>query len=653
MFSKFRLFFQDLSFRVIVGLIVAALVSLITPAYLLFTDNPINNIKWLFITQLGSLSPIINLLTLLFTFCIFYKITFSKKNKLSLGENTDIEIPEFIFADRITLRKIYNGPNSNQSSNNPATSYALSVRIGIKNYEKIKVFNTKMTLCLIRFGEIKTPNQQDAKTNEQGNILYERHGIEEFESKADYVNVVHRFSFPIKDLSYLTIKPVIKCRGNIDYDKIEIIFSGFYGSNLDSLCANQIKPFFVSKKYNFTDIKFANRTEKITQYILLSGELHPKVEWSNFKQEPYDLSPLEKRSFEKELGKILMEKNSGRNCLIVGGGISGLVAATHLKSQGFKVKILDKGRSIGGRLATRRINHPHYGEGIFDYGAQYITARSDDFKKWLDEWLDLGLVDVWTCASKFSEDLEKVKYRGVHSTRSIAQHLASNLDVQTATKIVKLSWSKAGWTVSADDGNEYYSNILVMTPPLPQSIQLLRDSSIPISEISFDRLSRVSYNMCLAVLMIVSAPIQIAQGGSCNVKGEKLDWITCNHQKGVSPNCYAVTLHANPTFSEEHYNQDKRDSGAQELIEEAKKYLKEAKVIEYQVHVWRYSTPVNPLDEPFFSPQKSSDSTKEIGPLYLAGDAFSSRYKQDVSSLENAFLSGLEVAKYICEQQKN
>ena len=45
-----------------------------------------------------------------------------------------------------------------------------------------------------------------------------------------------------------------------------------------------------------------------------------------------------------------------KSCLIIGGGISGLVAGTLLQSQGIKVTILDQGRGIGGRLATRRIN---------------------------------------------------------------------------------------------------------------------------------------------------------------------------------------------------------------------------------------------------------------------------------------------------------
>ena len=69
-----------------------------------------------------------------------------------------------------------------------------------------------------------------------------------------------------------------------------------------------------------------------------------------------------------------------KRCLIIGGGISGLIAATVLRRTGINATILDKGRGVGGRLATRRISHPSYGEGTFDYGAQYFTVSNSIFQ---------------------------------------------------------------------------------------------------------------------------------------------------------------------------------------------------------------------------------------------------------------------------------
>lgn len=335
-----------------------------------------------------------------------------------------------------------------------------------------------------------------------------------------------------------------------------------------------------------------------------------------------------------------MEKNSRKDCLIVGGGLSGLVAATRLQSQGIQVKVLDKGRGIGGRLATRRMNHSQYREGIFDYGVQYITAESEVFQEWLNQWQKLGIVDVWGGAANTGEASKQPKYIGLPNIRSLAKHLASPLDVQTRTKVMDLKWTQGGWTVATDDCSQYDSNLLMITAPLPQSLQLLQHSQLGISESSWEKLTQVSYRMCLAVLLLVSEPILLGQGGSYHVKGEKLDWIACNYQKGISPNGYAVTLHGNAKFSEEHSEKQLRDVAAQELMVAAKEYLGNASVIDYQTHFWRYSTPMTQFPEPFFSWEDS---------LYLAGDAFLAS-NEPVSSLESAFLSGWEVANSIAAQ---
>lgn len=53
-----------------------------------------------------------------------------------------------------------------------------------------------------------------------------------------------------------------------------------------------------------------------------------------------------------------------------GAGMAGLTAAAELQRAGCRGLVLDKGRGVGGRLASRRI-----GGASFDHGAQFITAR--------------------------------------------------------------------------------------------------------------------------------------------------------------------------------------------------------------------------------------------------------------------------------------
>jgi renalase len=75
-----------------------------------------------------------------------------------------------------------------------------------------------------------------------------------------------------------------------------------------------------------------------------------------------------------------------RSCIIVGAGLSGLLAASTLQREGWDVTVVDKGRDVGGRMATRRI-----GRGNFDYGAQFFTVRGERFAGLLEDWRLRGL----------------------------------------------------------------------------------------------------------------------------------------------------------------------------------------------------------------------------------------------------------------------
>ena len=61
-----------------------------------------------------------------------------------------------------------------------------------------------------------------------------------------------------------------------------------------------------------------------------------------------------------------MHSEKAHHCLIVGGGLAGLMAARKLHDAGIGVTVLDKGRGMGGRLATRRFSHPEVGDGRDD-----------------------------------------------------------------------------------------------------------------------------------------------------------------------------------------------------------------------------------------------------------------------------------------------
>ena len=327
------------------------------------------------------------------------------------------------------------------------------------------------------------------------------------------------------------------------------------------------------------------------------------------------------------------------SCLVIGGGISGLIASRILQRQGIKVTVLDKGRGIGGRLATRRVSSPDYGKGIFDYGLQHFQVTDPKFQEIVDTWIKVGLVEPWSDGFYNSEGnfqkSDKAFYRGIESNRSIAKYLAKDLNVLTQQRIVKLQWHNHQWVVNSQQGDSFSGNNLLITSPIPQSLDLLDNSNLEIPPDIRNNLEKVIYNRCIAVLAFLDKPSQIPEPGGLWLDGEYLTWIASNHKKGISPEAYAVTLHGNAEFSLANWEVD-RDMVAQKMIDVAQPWLG-TKVVSYQVHGWKFSQPSTSYGKPYAV-------IKEPGNLIFAGDAFSSQ-----RNVEGAVLSGIAAAEYIIQ----
>lgn len=318
------------------------------------------------------------------------------------------------------------------------------------------------------------------------------------------------------------------------------------------------------------------------------------------------------------------------DCLIIGGGISGLIAARILHEQGIRVTILDKGRGIGGRLATRRLSHPEYGEAVVDYGAPHFTANSPDFQTIVSQWLEQKIVKVWSTEfiSTSGDSPTQNYYSGITSNRAIAKYLAQNLDVHTSTRVTHIQWQNTHWQVQTTENAIFTGKQLLLTPPVPQTLALLETLNLTLP----DQLTQVAYHPCIAVLALLAQPSQIPPPGGIWLNGDPLTWLHCNHQKGISPHAYGITLHASPSYSQTHWETD-NTTIINDLLNSASSWLG-SEVITSQIHRWRYSQAYRVYGEPFLA-------FTEPGTLVLAGDGFLG------SNLEQAVLSGLAAGNYL------
>jgi len=309
--------------------------------------------------------------------------------------------------------------------------------------------------------------------------------------------------------------------------------------------------------------------------------------------------------------------------VVIGAGVAGLMAAQSLVKNGHDVVVIDKGRSPGGRLATRRID-----DATLDHGAQFFTVRESSFESHVAEWITSGVVTEW-CRG-FNSPAQQSdgfpRYRGVRGMTDIAKHLAHELDVRCNTlafSIVRGSTSK--WRVNIDDGSALNADAIIVTSPLPQTYALLVTADIELP----DSMLRTEYDRTICLLAVLDQTSLITNPGGLQNPDETFSFIADNAIKGIS-SAVALTMHANPQFSLDHWD-DQLEDVHQLLLNQAKPWIGDATVKTSQIKKWRFATPLTIWPERYWASET----------IVLAGDAFGG------PKIEGAALSGLAAVNYL------
>jgi renalase len=325
---------------------------------------------------------------------------------------------------------------------------------------------------------------------------------------------------------------------------------------------------------------------------------------------------------------------SQRSCIIIGAGISGLLVARTLNDKGWAVTVLDKGRGVGGRMATRRV-----GRGNFDYGAQFFTVRGERFAGLADDWLGAGIATEWTRGFANSEGRPNEdgypRYIGSEGMISIPKYISRGLDVRTGERAVRVDDNDDGWEVVCESGSRVAGRALVITAPVPQALDLASSGDYSLPDGARRQLEAVSYDPCLALMVLLDDSTGVPEPGGMQIKGEPLDWIGDNRRKGISE-APAVTVHAGPEWSRSHFDDDETEI-TETMISCASDRLGThlvSAIVETSLARWRYSWVTNPHPEPCLVASGRP-------PLLFCGDAFGQ------PKVEGAALSGLAVADHL------
>ncbi len=315
--------------------------------------------------------------------------------------------------------------------------------------------------------------------------------------------------------------------------------------------------------------------------------------------------------------------------LVVGAGIAGLVAARDLAVE-HRVTVIDKGRGVGGRMATRRL-----GDATFDHGAQFVTTHRADFADEVRRWCDAQVATPWFrgrvgpagVAPSDGHD----RFRGVVSMNDVAKHLAASCDVRRTCRAVALRADRGAWAVDLDDGTTLVASGVVLTAPVPQTCDLLAAGGVELSSGDRAALERVDYEPCIAVMVRPDRSPGLAPPGAIAPEEGPLDWIADNEAKGISA-VPALTLHAGAEASRDLWDEPDETVVAT-LVASARAVTGTSwSALEWSVQRWRYARPE-------VSHPDACLLLDGLPPAVLCGDAFGPGAK-----VEGAFDSGRAAA---------
>ncbi|NBT14229.1 MAG: FAD-dependent oxidoreductase, partial [Planctomycetia bacterium] len=174
-------------------------------------------------------------------------------------------------------------------------------------------------------------------------------------------------------------------------------------------------------------------------------------------------------------------ENPRFDAAVIGAGMAGLSAARELLAAGLAVVVLDKARGVGGRMATRRM-----ADAVLDHGAQFFTVRGSEFAavveaaasagrvvRWCDGFARAATVDGRVAAAADGHP----RWRGAQAMTDLPKHLAAELraggvPLRTDTRVTAVAAEHDGVRLTLDGGEVLVARGCVMTPPVPQSLDL-------------------------------------------------------------------------------------------------------------------------------------------------------------------------------------
>jgi len=176
---------------------------------------------------------------------------------------------------------------------------------------------------------------------------------------------------------------------------------------------------------------------------------------------------------------------SQRRVAIVGAGLAGSACAQALAAAGCAVRVFDKSRGVGGRMATRRASWtPPDGPpqtAAFDHGVPAFDLADADLLQRAEQARLAGVLVLWSAPVARPPDGPAPLWVATPDMPALCRWLLGSLPVTTGCTVVALERTDHGWLLRSpedealgrDAGAECFDAVVLALPP-PQAAQLLQ-----------------------------------------------------------------------------------------------------------------------------------------------------------------------------------
>ena len=325
-------------------------------------------------------------------------------------------------------------------------------------------------------------------------------------------------------------------------------------------------------------------------------------------------------------------KIQNKKIAIIGAGMSGITVAKELAKSN-EVVVFDKSRGIGGRMATRRTPNYH-----FDHGAQFFTAKSDEFKELCQKAKKDNVIEKWECQLVEISDNNINTKSYVNNSQyfvakpqmnSLCKYMGKDLNILLSKKIDAINFDKNKWSLKTLENDIFEDfDYLILAIPSHQAVNL-----IPGNFKHFDIVSNIKMSGCFTLMLGFQEDINL-EFDAALVKESNISWISLNSSKPGRKNGYSLVVNSSNRWADENIEEE-LEIIKEKMITSLKEIINfDFNNIDYQnIHRWSYANAaLRKGDKSLF------DKSLNLG---ICGDYLIS------GRVENAFLSGLDLYKNI------